>query len=267
MSFDAHANFAYSTVLTAPSPATSGTSLVVQSGDGALFPAVPFNAVVWPAGTLPLASNAEIVRVTSRTTDTLTITRTQESTSARSIGAGDQIAATITAQMLAAIESAVPVTYTVTTADADNTASNTSIFSITVPANTWPDGGTIYFEAVTETKQNSGGAVNLTFGGSYAGNSAQATASSIANSATLAHSPVVCSVTRIGTSLYFYRGGFVADLMTTVSSDQYSGIRGFILTGQTFTANSTLTIDMQWGSANALTFYRILGAARAWRNF
>lgn len=97
---DAHKNFAYSTVATAPSPATSGTSLVVETGDGALFPAAPFNATVWPAGAQPLSTNAEIVRVTARSTDTLTITRSQESSSARSIVTGDQIAASITAKTL-----------------------------------------------------------------------------------------------------------------------------------------------------------------------
>lgn len=104
MAFDAHKNFAYSTVATAPSPAASGTSLIVQTGDGAKFPATPFNATVWPVGTQPLSSNAEIVRVTNISGDTLTITRTQESTVARSILIGDQIANTITAKVLTDIE-------------------------------------------------------------------------------------------------------------------------------------------------------------------
>lgn len=105
--FDAHTNFAYSTVATAPSPASSGTSLVVHAGDGSLFPAVPFNATVWPAATQPLSTNAEIVRVTARSTDTLTITRAQESSSARSILAGDQIAATVTQKTLNDVENAL----------------------------------------------------------------------------------------------------------------------------------------------------------------
>lgn len=101
---DAHANFAYSTIATAPSPAASGTSLVVGSGDGTLFPAVPFNATVWPDGERPSVTNAEIVRVTGISTDTFTITRTQEGTSARTIVVGDQIAATITAKTLTDVE-------------------------------------------------------------------------------------------------------------------------------------------------------------------
>lgn len=101
---DAHANLAISSVATAPSPAASGTSLVVAAGEGARFPATPFNATVWPATARPDPSNAEIVRVTNRSTDTLTITRSQESSSARTIVVGDLIAATVTAKSLTDIE-------------------------------------------------------------------------------------------------------------------------------------------------------------------
>lgn len=105
MPFDAHKNLAIATVVTAPNPATTGTTLGVTAGQGARFPAVPFNATVWPATAAPDPTNAEIVRVTARTTDTLTITRAQETTTARTIGAGDLIAATITAKTLADVES------------------------------------------------------------------------------------------------------------------------------------------------------------------
>lgn len=101
---DAHKNFPYSTVATAPSPATTGTSLVLAAGGGALIPAVPFNAVIWPVSVQPLASNAEIVRVTAIVTDTITITRNREGTSARTVVVGDQFAASITAKTLADVE-------------------------------------------------------------------------------------------------------------------------------------------------------------------
>lgn len=101
---DNYKNFAYSTVASAPSPATTGTSLDVASGEGTLFPAVPFNATVWPAGTQPLPTNAEIVRVTNISTDTLTIIREQEGTTARSITNGDQIAASVTAKTFTDVE-------------------------------------------------------------------------------------------------------------------------------------------------------------------
>lgn len=106
---DAHANFAYSSVLTAPSPASSGTSMTLQSGDGANCPSVPFNAVVWGTGARALVANAEIVRVTAISGDTLTITRMQEGTSARAIGVGDQFAAAITAKTLTDAEAIEPI--------------------------------------------------------------------------------------------------------------------------------------------------------------
>jgi hypothetical protein len=93
-------NFAYSTVLTAPSPATSGTSLVVQSGDGAKFPAVPFNVTIWPTAAQPLVATAEIAECTAVSGDTLTIIRAQEGTSARTVVVGDQIGYNITAALL-----------------------------------------------------------------------------------------------------------------------------------------------------------------------
>jgi len=101
---DSHKNFAVSAVATAPSPAISGTSLVVTAGHGTRFPTPPFNATVWPASSQPIPSNAEIVRVTGISTDTLTITRAQESSSARTVVVGDQIAATITAKTLTDVE-------------------------------------------------------------------------------------------------------------------------------------------------------------------
>lgn len=103
---DLHKNFAYSTVATAPSPASSGTSLVVAAGQGALFPTPPFNATIWPVGTNPTSTNAEIVRVTGVSTDTFTITRSAESTAARTVIVGDQIANTITNQTLTDAEPA-----------------------------------------------------------------------------------------------------------------------------------------------------------------
>src|SRR5438046_6129203 len=101
MSFDAHANFIGSTVAVPPSPAASGLTLTVASGDGAIFPAPPFNCTVNGTGT------PEIVRVTGITGDVLTIQRAQEGTSARTIAVNDSIGVTITAKAVTDIEAAV----------------------------------------------------------------------------------------------------------------------------------------------------------------
>ena len=106
MSFDAHTNFAYATVALPPSPGISGTSLVA-TGAGTIFPGPPYNAVVWPVGQQVKTINAEVVRITGNVGDTLTIVRTQEGSTARSIIAGDQIAVAVTAKTLTDIEGAV----------------------------------------------------------------------------------------------------------------------------------------------------------------
>jgi len=120
---DALKNFAYSLVATPPSPATSGTSLVVTAGQGALFPAAPFDATIWPSGVQPLSTNAEIVRVTAVATDTLTITRAQYGTTAQSITTGYQIAQTIDANLLGQLAPLSGATFTGEVAGPDFNAS------------------------------------------------------------------------------------------------------------------------------------------------
>jgi microcystin-dependent protein len=96
-------------VLTPPSPAASGLSLIVRTGDGVIFPLPPFNAIVCPVNAAPLVGNAEVLRVTGIATDTFTIVRTQEGSNARAIQAGDQIYAAITAKTLTDVEALTPI--------------------------------------------------------------------------------------------------------------------------------------------------------------
>jgi hypothetical protein len=132
-------NFAYGTVATAPSPATSGTSVVLGSGQGALFPtSFPYSVVIWPTGVNPTSSNAEIVTVTGISTDTLTIVRAQEGTSARTVVTGDQIMYAITGELLRRLEGDWSITVAQRTLSSVNTAQD--VFdagqnSITLEAN------------------------------------------------------------------------------------------------------------------------------------
>jgi len=104
MPFDQHKNLAISTVTVPPTPLTSGDYLYVAAGEGARFPAPPFNATVWPAGQIPTPANAEVLRVTGITVDGFNIVRAQEGSTARAIVAGDLLAATITAKVITDIE-------------------------------------------------------------------------------------------------------------------------------------------------------------------
>lgn len=109
--FDAHANFAYGVVLVAPNPASSGTTLTLQAGQGAVLPTPPFDAIVWPAIAQPLSSNCEIVRVTNVNGDVVTMTRGPQAGDPggtnRSIVVGDQFADAITAKSFTDLETAV----------------------------------------------------------------------------------------------------------------------------------------------------------------
>lgn len=82
------------------------TSIVVETGFGARFPTPPFNAIWWNYEDYPdpdLDDDREIVRVTAISTDTLTITRAQEGTSATAKNIADKtyrIMAPLTAKTL-----------------------------------------------------------------------------------------------------------------------------------------------------------------------
>lgn len=141
-------NWAISTVATAPSPATSGTSLVVATGHGARF-ADDEPAIVFPEGEQPDSTNAEIVMITNISTDTFTITRQQESTSARTIVVGDIIMQGFTAKDW---NDLVTLIGTKITASSENTLTNKTIDGDT---NTLQD---IPFSAIKSTDKAGTGA-------------------------------------------------------------------------------------------------------------
>lgn len=109
MALDAVKNFAKGAV--SQGYDSLATSIVLASGDGARFPDPStdgaFNVVWWNStdyGDPSDDPNREIVRVTARTTDTLTITRAQESTSAANhdtAGKTYKIALAMSAKMIA----------------------------------------------------------------------------------------------------------------------------------------------------------------------
>jgi len=83
MALDNAKNFAKVEVSTGYDAAA--TSIVLTTGHGARLPTAPFNVVWWNSTDYTDPSddpNVEIVRVTAISTDTLTVTRAQESTSA-----------------------------------------------------------------------------------------------------------------------------------------------------------------------------------------
>ena len=102
-------NFVWTTVATPPSPALSGTTVTIPSGHGlARFDDldVPFQAVIGPWNEEYTKANTEVVTVTARTEDTLTIVRQQENSNARVVIAGDRLSVAITQKVLQDLEDA-----------------------------------------------------------------------------------------------------------------------------------------------------------------
>jgi len=136
--FDTHKNLAISLVATAPSPATSGTTLVVTASEGSRF-AAGMNATICPAGSTPDPSNSEIVRITNVSTNTLTITRAQESSTARTVIVGDVIFAGPSIKSFSDIETAVGNLETPLLGNTNAVVSGTSYTTVLADANTYID--------------------------------------------------------------------------------------------------------------------------------
>ncbi len=84
------------------SPITSGdTGLTLVSGGGALFPTLTGGAVF--RATLESSTQREIVEVTARSTDALTIVRAKEGTTAVAFAAGDKVSLFVTDEIMEAL--------------------------------------------------------------------------------------------------------------------------------------------------------------------
>ncbi len=108
MSFDEHKDLAVGSIAIPPSPPTGAGTCTLETGLGAVMPAVPFDATIRPAGQEPTHANAEIVRVKKMSGDKITEwERGKAGTTARTIQAGDRIAASITTQVITTVENAI----------------------------------------------------------------------------------------------------------------------------------------------------------------
>ena len=78
---------------------SSSTSITVSSGQGVEFPTIT-GSDYFMATLVDTSNNLEIIKVTARTGDTMTVVRAQESTTARAYSAGSLLELRITAAVL-----------------------------------------------------------------------------------------------------------------------------------------------------------------------
>jgi hypothetical protein len=97
------------------------------------------NATICPTGSTPDPSNSEIVRITNVSTDTLTITRAQESSTARTVVVGDVIFAGPSIKSFTDVETAVGNLETPLLGNTNAVVSGTAYTTVLADANTYID--------------------------------------------------------------------------------------------------------------------------------
>lgn len=147
------------TATLAASITTSSTSLTVTTGQGALFPTLAAGDYFY-ATLVDSSNNIEIVKITARSSDTLTAIRAQESTTARAYAAADKLELRVTAAALTNFA----------TQDGPNTFSAANTFSGTIGSsgtNTFSGTNSFTGPAVAFTNVPSfgGGALPISNGG------------------------------------------------------------------------------------------------------
>lgn len=113
---------------------STDTTVAVASGQGALFPSLSSGDYFY-ATIIDSSNNIEIVKVTARSTDSLTVVRGQEGTTGRSFTGGDNISLRLTAAGLSNFAGQ----------DKNNTFSGTNSFSgpVALPADPTFGGGAL----------------------------------------------------------------------------------------------------------------------------
>ena len=125
------ANNAFGTL--AAGIASGATSITLTTGHGARFPTLSAGDYFY-ATLIDTSNNLEIVKVTARATDTMTVVRAQESTTARAYSAGDRIEIRLTAQTFVDTTNAVNSEYDNTTSGLTATNVQDAIDTIGKPA-------------------------------------------------------------------------------------------------------------------------------------
>lgn len=162
-------------------------------------------------------------------------------------------------------------TYTVTTADCENTTSQITVAQFTVPANTWSDGQCVELSICTHALQNNGSSNNWTGTIGGTGITDRTTPATTIGNATY-------QMRNVATFRFYREGNSVSyTILSPQSATQkyHDGVRdpfdtngalnGFINnvaydSSVDFTTNITIYYKMQWSSANASSYVRVVHA-------
>jgi hypothetical protein len=213
----------------ASSITTSSTSITLTTGQGSLFPSLAAGEFFY-ATLVDSSNNYEIVKVTARSTDVMTVVRAQDNTSARAFAGGDRFELRpVAAAMVALLQDAKD--YTDTSAGglinahiSDPTGAHAASAISFTPAGgiAATDVQAAITELDSETPSNDGTGATGTWNISISGNAATA---SLANNITNSGG---WSVTPSGTTLFFnYNGTNVAKLDSSGNLTVKGNVTGY----------------------------------------
>ena len=185
----------------------SQTTIALMSGDGAKLPTPPFNLSLWDRETHPDVTNIanyEIIRVTARNVDNITVTRAQESTTASNKAVGSIAYLGVTAKTISDLDVSIAEAKT-TPVDADQLGIIDSAASNVLKKLTWANiKATLktYFDNIYEASiGNKGTAFNKNFG-TTEGTVCEGNDSRLSNARTpTTHEHAISEVTDLQTTL------------------------------------------------------------------
>lgn len=160
----------------------------------------------------------------------------------------------------------------ITTANCDNTTTETAVMTVVIPEGTWLNGEEVTASLISKHKQGAGSSRTLTIKIKLNGSSETLlSGSSITSSAQEGNSRRTFGFTRIGSEVWCYLnainhgdlGGTTAVGAAGVGTISYgtSSTVGKIWTAVDFTSDITITYTIQWGAAaNANTYWRPVSA-------
>lgn len=152
----------------------------------------------------------------------------------------------------------------VTIANCANTTTETTVLSVTIPANTWADGEEVRMVGAFKHKQNSGGTANLTLKMKVAGVSYTAlSASGVGNSTTEGKTTRAFAFLRVGSEVWAnfnenstgLNSSTAAGRTAQITAEHFSTTAGNVWTGVDFTSAITIVFTVQWSVANANTYF------------
>jgi hypothetical protein len=226
----------------ASSISTSATSITVSTGMGVMFPTVSAGTFFYATLT-DSSNNLEIVRVTARTSDILTVVRAQEGTTARIYAAADKIELRITAAVLSnlvQLDGAQTISGVKTFSTAPTFSTALAVASGGTGSTTATGSGAVVLDTsptlVTPALGTPSALVGTNITGTAAGLSSGNAANLVTTNFTLA---------QVGTNLTFAtRQDFTASITTNVMTVSVSTANevlfGAVLTGTGVTGGTTV---------------------------